>query len=296
MHRPAVIFSRSAIFAASIGLCVLSFTPDALAHGGLHERIAVLGEKIAAKPDSAELHFELAAVYCQHEEWTEALVEIEKTEELAPGKFPTALFRGQVASGFGRWEEALGQFDSFLTKAPGHAMAHLYRARVLMKLARLDEALTDYREAFRCNESPDADFVSEIADALVARQQAGEALRALDKSMERLGPVPSLQTRALELDLAAGRFDSALVRTEILQNHAVRPESWMARRASILQRAGREREARAVWAELISRIEKLPNLQRGSQQIQRIEVEARKTLGALEPETSPVASPVANSR
>ncbi|MGC4074815.1 MAG: hypothetical protein QM760_20405 [Nibricoccus sp.] len=293
MHPSFTTVFRFRYLAASLALCATGLTIDVCAHGDLHERISVLSEKIAATPDSPGLHFELASVYCQHGEWAKSLVEIERTEELAPEKFPTGLLRGQAAFGFGRLDEAKGCFDSFLEKTPGYSQALLYRARVLMKMARFDEALVDYRESLRTHESPNPDFVSEVTDVLVGHKQEDEALRILDNAIARLGPVPSLETRALELDLAAGRFDSALTRTEILQKNAVRPESWMARRAAIQQQAGRDQEARATWEELISRIEKLPNLQRGSRAFQRLEADARQALSALPSATQ--AAPVVTS-
>ena len=87
--------------------------------------------------------------------------------------------------------------------------------------------------------------------------------------------------KALELELMLGRYDDALARVEVLQKSAPRPEPWIARRASVLAQAGRFNESKAAWQALITHIQALPNLERGSHSMQLLTEQAQQALASL---------------
>lgn len=99
--------------------------------------------------------------------------------------------------------------------------------------------------------------------------------------MKRLGPIPSLQLKVLEVEVAAGRCDSALSRLDAMQRSAPRPEPWMEKRASILAQAGRPAESRAAWQALVSHLRSLPANERDSHAMARLAERARQALAAL---------------
>jgi hypothetical protein len=86
------------------------------------------------------------------------------------------------------------------------------------------------------------------ADALLAAGEPEAALEALDEGLARLGPVVALASRAIEIERARGRADATLERLDRLAAFASRQETWLTRRAEILEEAGRPAEARAAWA------------------------------------------------
>jgi hypothetical protein len=99
------------------------------------------------------------------------------------------------------------------------------------------EALDDLRAALAANPEAQPDLVVEVAQALACGGLADEAVRVLEAGVKRLGPIPSLQLKILEVELNAGRYDSALSRLDAMQRSAPRPEPWMEKRASILAQA-----------------------------------------------------------
>ncbi len=100
--------------------------------------------------------------------------------------------------------------------------------------------------------------------------------------IEKLGPIPSLVIRAMDLEIATKNFAAALTRVEAMRQSAPRPEPWMAKRASILAQAGRIQESRAAWQALVEHLAALPNLERGSHAMSKLTAEAKQALAALD--------------
>ena len=261
-------------------LLVLSAGP-ALGHGGFHQRLAQLAVALEKSPNDPALHFELADVNGQHGDWQMALLNLDRVEELAPGKFPTSLLRGQAWLTGGQPGKAKTALDALLAGQPEHARGRLLRARAAQRLGDAACSLADYREALRRTPAPDPDLLQETAGALAAGGYPEEAVRVLAAGMEKLGPIPSLVLRAMEVEIATGNFDAALARVEALRKSAPRPEPWMARRASVLAQAGRIEESRAAWQALGTHLEALPNLERGSHAMSKLAEDARHALASL---------------
>ena len=252
--------------------------PGAWGHGAIDERIAELTEDLVKSPGDASLHFQLAEANCQHEDWPAALLALARAEELAPGKFPSDLIRGRVALGTGEPADAKKSFDHFLAGHPGNPQVLVLRARALAQLGKDEACLADYRAALAASKNPEPDLFQEAAEALVFRGRDEEAMRVLGDGIAKLGPVPSLVLKALGLELAAGQFDSALLRVDVMRISAPRPEPWMAKRAAILEQAGRSDDARAAWQALAAHLAALPNLQRGSHSMSTLAEQAQQAL------------------
>ena len=261
-------------------LLVLSAGP-ALGHGGFHQRLAQLAVALEKSPNDPALHFELADVNGQHGDWQMALLNLDRVEELAPGKFPTSLLRGQAWLTGGQPGKAKTALDALLAGQPEHARGRLLRARAAQRLGDAAGSLADYREALRRTPAPDPDLLQETAGALAAGGFPEEAVRVLAAGMEKLGPIPSLVLRAMEVEIATGNFDAALARVEALRKSAPRPEPWMARRASVLAQAGRIEDSRAAWQALVEHLAALPNLERGSHAMCILAEDARHALASL---------------
>ena len=100
-----------------------------------------------------------------------------------------------------------------------------------------------------------------------------DAIRILDAGMARIGPAHTLQTRALELEEAAGRIDDALRRLQRIADLSERKEMWLKRRGDLLARAGRTAEARAAYAAALAAIAALPDWLRESPDTTRLVAE-----------------------
>jgi predicted Zn-dependent protease len=276
----AAALSRRALLALS-GLLLLLQTGSVLGHGGYHERIIYLTAAVENNPSDPLLHFELANVHADHGDLQLALLNLDRVDALASGKFLTDLSRGQaflVAGEFAKAKEAL---DRQLLSHPECARAWLLRARAEGKLGQDAACLADYREALKRAASPDPDLLQEVAEALAARGCEKEAGQVLAMGIEKLGKIPSLVLRALDLEIAMKDFEAALRRVEDAGQNAPRPEPWMARRATVLAQAGRIEESRAAWKALAKHLDSLPEQERTSYAMSRLKEETSQALATL---------------
>jgi tetratricopeptide (TPR) repeat protein len=250
-----------------------------LGHEGLHELIAAQVKAVAKNPSDPGLRLELASLYGRHGELKLALQNLDKVDALAPGKFPTDLFRAEaflVARDFAKAKQAL---DRQIVAHPDSGRSWLLRARAQRQLAQHAASLADYREALRRTSAPEPDLVEEVAGALAADGQKEEAAQVLAAGIERLGKIPSLMLRALDLEIETKNFDAALLRIEEARRDAPRPEPWMARRAVVLAQAGRTEESRAAWKALLEHLDCLPDHDRSSRAMVEFRKEAGEALG-----------------
>jgi Flp pilus assembly protein TadD len=277
--RPRVFLPIAAWFLLSTG--------SLPGHGSYHERIDYLTGEIQKNPSDPLLRFELANLLGQHGDFQLALETLDRVDALAPGKFLTDSLRGEVWLGAGEFAKAKEVLDRQLLSHPENARALLLRARAEQKLGQEQASLSDYREALTRTPLPEPDLFQEVANALAEHGQEKEAAAVLAAGIEKLGKIPSLILRAIDLEIKTGNFDAALKRIEDARRSAPRPEPWMARRAAVLAQAGRIEDARAAWKELEKHLASLPEQERNSHAMINLAEEIRQALASLEPKQKP---------
>jgi tetratricopeptide (TPR) repeat protein len=250
-------------------------------HGAYHEELQRADEEIAAHPEDGQLWYRRGFLNVLHGAWESALVDLEKADRLAPGKFATDWLRGQALTTAGQFAAAKAVLNDFIAKHPEHGGALASRARALDKLEEHEAALADFRTALTKTPNPEPELVQEVVEAMIAQKQNEEAADLLEMHLKRLGSSPGLVMKALELEIVLGRYDAALSRVEAMQKAAPRPEPWMAKRASVLAQAGRLNDSSAAWQALFTHIQALPNLDRCAHSMQLIAEQAQQALAAL---------------
>ena len=275
----AAALSRRALLAL-IALSLLLPTVSVIGHEGLHELIDAQKVKVEKAPSDPALRFELASLYASHGELELALKNLDRVDALAPGKFLTDLVRSQAFLVVSDYAKAKAALDRQLASHPENPLPWLLRARAERHLGQDKASLADFREALKRASSPDPDLIQEVADALATGGYQGEAAQVLAAGIEKLGKIPSLVLRAIDLEIANKNFDAALRRVTEMQKDAPRPEPWMARRATILAQAGRIDESRAAWKALSDHLASLPAPERTSRAMTQFADEARQALAA----------------
>jgi tetratricopeptide (TPR) repeat protein len=279
---------RSARFLLLCALCLIPLQ-QAPAHGAYHDVVATLSKKLKDKPDDAGLRFRMAEAHAGHAEWRASLDELDRVDRLAPGKYPTALIRGLALHNADKNAEALKHLDDFLKAHPDDVRALSTRGRVFLKLGRAPEAVADLQKALKLSPSPETELFTDLATACRDAGMPEEAGRVIDAGLKTKANTTDLLQCALDIETAAGLWDAALGRIDALQQTAPRPEPWMARRAGLLQTAGRADEARAAWTALRAHLLSLPNLERGTPLLAGVLAQADKALG--NPSPPPVIAP-----
>jgi predicted Zn-dependent protease len=254
-------------------------------HGSFHERVEALTTSLRERPDDPTLLFQMAALNFEHGDWEMTLVQLTRIDEVAPGKVATDLLRGQALAAGGKLEAARTRLTAFLAAHPGHAVALAARAKVVSELGDPQQAAADSTAALAATRNPEPEDYFTTTNFLVAAGRSAEAVRVLDAGLAKLGQIPGLCERAIELELTLGHPDAAVARADARLTaapEALRPPL-MAARASVLARAGRPAEARAAWQALRECLATLPPLDRASHAMLRLAEQANQALTAASP-------------
>ena len=250
-------------------------------HEGYHELIDSLSKLVEKNPVDPRRHFDLAEALGLHGDLELALQHLDRVDALAGGKFLTDFVRGESFLKAGDFAHAKDALDRTLAAHPESARARVLRAQAERELGQHEASLADYREALKRTASPEPDIIQEVASALSAAGQKTEAAEVLSGGIERLGPIPSLVFRALDLEIEMKNFEGALRRIEQARRNAPRPEPWMARRAAVLAQAGRIEESRAAYKALLAHLDALPLQERNSRAMSQIKEETSAAMDAL---------------
>ncbi len=254
------------------------FPPDLPAHGDTHEQIDAVSKEIAAQPNRLELWLKRAELHRVHGEFGLALADCQTAEKLEPNGATVQYFRGKTLFDAGLYPEAVAALDRFLAVERESSKAFLIRARVFAKLRNFERAAADFSDGIRFAAAPEPDYFTERAQAWDAAGKTEAALSGLDEGIARFGPVVSLQTPAIDLELKLGRYEAALKRVDSLSAQSSRKESWLLQRAKILERAGRSEEARVAYANAAVAIERLPGRIASTESVQIMQKEITSSL------------------
>jgi predicted Zn-dependent protease len=266
---------------------ILLPAPWAQGHGSYHEIIAELDRKIAAWPDDATLHVRRAFLHLEHGDWEASLVDADVADRLTKADLATDLIRGRALAAGGRLPEAKAVLDRFVAAHPGNPAGLMQRARVRGELGEAAQAADDFVLGMSGTREPEPDQVFELAAFFCKAGKRDAALEALDAALKRMRGLQSLVDRAVEIEMELERPGAALRRMDEAIEAARVKEPLLAKRASLLARAGRTRDSIAEWKGLQERILVMPPLERGSHAMSRLLEQARhavESLASLSPE------------
>ena len=253
-----------------------------MAHGETHAMIKHYTREIQKDPDNADLFLGRGELFRSHHEWTAAMTDYDHAARLNPDLDAIDFCRGKLLYEMGRPLAARKVLDAFIEKHPEHINAGLTRARTLMRLDPTASA-EEYLRVIELMPNPGPDCYLEWAHASTASEPGNveAALHCVDEGIKRLGPIVSLQSYAIDLELKFKRYDSALSRLERAAALSPHKEPWLARRAGILMQADRLKEARQAYANALEAITLLPQQRRKTKSIAELETSIRNALTLL---------------
>jgi tetratricopeptide (TPR) repeat protein len=267
IHWTAVIFSAAV-------------ATWAFAHGDLHEQIARVSARIEKEPGSAELFLKRGELHRHHLDWAAAEADYAMAQKLRPEWSDVDLARGKLCLAAGRHEAAVRSLDRFLDRRPDHVEALVTRARTFAAARDFPKAVRDFNRAIDGSPRADPDLYLERARAQAAQNERHriEALAGLEQGLAKLGPLVTLELACLDIEVELKRYDAALARVNRLAARSPRKETWLARRGEILERAGRNDEARGAFAAALDAIEKLPPRHQSTPAMVALEARVRQAL------------------
>jgi protein O-GlcNAc transferase len=277
-------FRPSRLVLTSAALCLTFASPrSSWAHPGMDEQEQAVEQELARRPEDAEMHLRRGRILAERGEWQAALDSYERARTFGADPARVDVVSGAALLDAGWPQMAKQRFDDALERDPDRDDARLGRARAWTKLDQPEAAAADYAVALDRMTEPRPAYALEQRDVLVALDRREEALAALDRSIARIGVVPTLQLAAIDLALDLGRHDDALARIDGLLKGSPGHPLWIARRAEILERAGRPEEARVAYAKALEQVRSRSS-RAHSRRFDVLEGELREAL-ARSPET-----------
>jgi tetratricopeptide (TPR) repeat protein len=276
--------SRPPALLVLLAIPLLAMSPrHAAAHGPLDQEIAEATQRIESEPGNAAHYLRRGELHRLHHDWRAALADYAQAAWRDPSLKEVELCRAALELDRGRPDAARPVLDRLIAADPAGVEALRLRAEAWMALGRPRDAVRDYDQviALAAAPSPDHYLARSRAAAAVGEDGIEEALRGLDRGIERLGPLVSLESRAIDLELERGAHDAALSRLDRIAPQFGRLETLHERRGQILAAAGRDAEARAAFAQALEAIAARP-VQRRAPAIQEMEARIRSRLAATD--------------
>jgi tetratricopeptide (TPR) repeat protein len=250
---------RRALTIIAIAGALALMQGSAHAHERLAEQIAQVSAQIARSSANAELLVRRAELYRAAREYQQALADLNRASVIDPTMAATDLVRAHVCLDMRDPAAAADSASRFLARRAGDADALIVRGRALAILGRGRDAAADFTRALEASPMPDLYIERARVTAHSGGKGVADALQGLDEGIGRLGPLVTLETEAIDLEIKLTRYDAALTRLERLSAQSARQESWLVRRGEILELAGRVEEARSTYRAALAAATALPD-------------------------------------
>lgn len=279
---------RDALLAPAIGVVLAFFAGPVSAHPEIEDQIRNLTERVEDLRGEAcaELFLQRGELYRVHRDWDFALADFERALTFDASLSVVRFCRGRLFLERGEARRALEELDAFLESVPGDSRGLALRARAYQDLGKYGEADAAYAAAVTSSERPSPQLILEWAECRLASDVKGKgkesALAALDRGIGCLGPLVTLQTRAIELECGRGNFGAALERIEAtMAANGVTP-LWLRQKAEILVESGRPAEGVCVYREALARLDALPDHRRNARAFRAMRAEIETDLARIQ--------------
>ena len=258
------------------------------AHPDIEIRIEAVTERIQQDPSDVVLFVRRGELHREHRNWEAALADYARASLLDAGLATVHLARGMLHFDVGRLTEAKSELDRFLAENPNHSKGRATRAGVLVKLGKPLAAAEDYDRAVAHSRRPTPTLYLDRARSLAGagEKHLDRAILGLDRGMEKLGRIVTLQSFAIELEVRAGRYDAALERLDQISKWLPN-ERFLRRQGDVLRASGRTDEAQQAYLQAAGHIDTLPFQRRLVRPMTELQGELKAALAEIEASTNP---------
>lgn len=246
------------IFASIFIFCILLMqTIDLYAHGDTHERIAVINKLLLEDPDNAQLYYKRACLYLDHNELTNALVDLDKSTELNSELHIAYFKKAELFYKLELFDEALNNVNQYLdTEKEKTEFALLTKARIYSKLSEFDKSIQIYKQVLKTDipELPEVYF--ELVDVYLQLEKDAysNAIECLEEGISKLGDLQSFHLKIISIHCQFDQIEKAVSYVDELVDRMPRKEAWYKLKGDILKDAGRAEEAMLEYNQALESI------------------------------------------
>jgi tetratricopeptide (TPR) repeat protein len=197
---------------ASEGEKLLILATEAGANGNVTKQKEYLDKLVAAFPNEERVRFNMGGYYFGQQDYTQAIEQYKKANELAPTYSPAYNILGYAYRQNGDYANAEKAFKKYIELIPNDPNPYDSYGELLLKMGKFDDAITQYRKAL----SIDPNFVNSyfaISAALTYTGKPDEAAAELQKITDKARSDGDRRTALFGqtvVDVDGGKMDKAL--------------------------------------------------------------------------------------
>jgi tetratricopeptide (TPR) repeat protein len=147
---------------------------------------------------------------------------------------------------------------ALVTAYPGFAPGWSFLARIEEEQGHRDPAIAALRRTLDLSPHPSPTDVLTCAAWLEDRDDNSAAISVLDQGLARIGVLAGFHQKAIPLEIKLGRYDAALHRIDVLAARFRPSVELSLQRATILEKAGRYREAADSYDSALALLNAVP--------------------------------------
>lgn len=224
----------STIF-VTVFLFLINF--NAVAHGDLSKRIIAKSNAIKIEPNNSKLYFERGFLYQQHHEFSRAIKDYLKSEDLGNKNGEIDYRKAEAYFYNYEFEKALLANKQALQNNAIDVKLHKLNAKILFELEDYKTALTSYNYFFEnaLDVKPgDVIFMSDIVLAITPGSYS-KALLLIDNGLAKVGKnTLSLQLKKLDLLERSNKIEAVISQYNYFIVNNNRNEFWYYKKAKYL--------------------------------------------------------------
>jgi len=223
-------------FRFGVILLVFSCSGSVLAHGTHTDLIQKATFEIKRRPGDHAGWLDRAQLHIKQGDVTAGFNDIKVAETIA-GEIEVAYVLGLYHVAIHHYAAAVKAFSQYLTRYPEHTASIYNRARAHKELGIVTAAISDYRYLLSVSNRPSPDYYLELAriESSVSPDGTILALKTLDRGIDKLGLLVSLQAVAIEYELSRKNYKKALARHESLKPWLGKTDKWLQRLKQLQQ-------------------------------------------------------------
>jgi tetratricopeptide (TPR) repeat protein len=214
-------------------LVVLPVEP-VLAHASLSELIEHTTDLLSSEPDNPATLLDRAKFRLKQGDNALALSDINAAEHNSDA-VNVDYVRGLYFLAEDQPQQAIDAFGKYLGRYPGYTPAIHARAKIYAALGQTEMSIGDYQYLLSVSKVPSPDYYLELSRLQSTLEPGGIqlALESLDRGMETLGLLVSLQAAAIEFELQRKDYRMALARHETLRPWLGSTQQWKLRQQQL---------------------------------------------------------------
>lgn len=257
----------SRLSSQAVFIAILNFAAppeQAAAHLDAQTKIEWLTNQLSFQPTKSKYYVSRAFEYAHLNHIELALSDLEMALSLS-SMLDVALPMGIIYYMDGQFDKSLQWLNWILKRDPDFIPALNHRALVFKALGYNSRAVTDFRQILKLQRHPNPGLYIATANTLLESESWGEslisAITIIDEGLALLGNVPSLQQKAIELELRRGNYGNAIQRLETLKQHSLHSPEWHLQMAELLHKNGDIQRAHSFYdsaAEILKRARDTP--------------------------------------